>query len=128
MTKKGFEKHSVCLHMGISYDLYTKGPCSVLKAQVNETMLTDMYWKPFLSKISSHPLNSQVGRENVPFVQEIIKKNEDVNVSWTCKFLNGVQSSVACLQTFRDKSKIFMKAGAVCFYPLQVALLKFPEN
>lgn len=51
-----------------------------------------------------------------------------MNVFWKCEKLHGVQSSMGCLQNFRDKSQTFLKAKTTSLYSLHATLLNVSKD
>lgn len=90
MTETGFQKLLVCSKSGVSYNLYLKDQCCVLRAQLNVTVLTGICMKPHTSEFYSHSMNLQVRLEVVRLVQEMITKCKGVNVSWKFRSSDGV--------------------------------------
>lgn len=68
MTITGFKKQTISSQTGISYDLYTTEPSSVLRAQVSETRLIEPCLRRYVNEIYSQPVRLQVGGEAVPIV------------------------------------------------------------
>lgn len=105
-----------------------KDSCSVIKEQVSRTKPDDMYVKPRESTVYSHPSNSHVGMHAVPVLAKLIERSNDAKVSWKCKNIDSIQSFVACLQMFSDKSQTSSRGMSLSFYALHVTLVYFSEE
>lgn len=49
-------------------------------------------------------------------------------MSWKCKSIDSIQSSVGCLQLFSDKSRTSLNGGSLSAYRLQITLLNLSEE
>lgn len=62
-------KHLVRFSSGLAYELFTKDPRSMIRAQVGETSTKDMQHEPFGGEVYINPMNAQVGRDVVSIVK-----------------------------------------------------------
>lgn len=127
MTLKCFEKRIICSSSGLTYELYMEDLGSVIQFKVEQTSTEEIVLKRLTRNVYSHFMNSQIGREAVPIVEKTVNRSKDIFVSWKCQTSDGVQSSVRCLQLFKDKFQTSLKAGAPSFYPSHVTPLNFSE-
>lgn len=123
-TFSGMElKKVLCSTATLAYELFTKDPRTVIRAQVGGKSTEEMQHEMFAWDVYCHLVNTQFDRKAVPILKEINKPSLDVNISWEHKRNDGVQSSVGHLQQFTYKTQTFSEAGAFSFYPILATLL-----
>lgn len=63
-----------------------------------------------------------------PIIQNYSKASKDINVYWRSRSVDREQAGVPRLQVLRYMSRISLRAGALTFYLVSVALLYFLEE
>lgn len=102
-----------------------------MQAQRKESPSSEFHLRTRPSSVYIHPMNSQIGQKAVLAIGRIIKESIKINLSWKWRYQDGrdgIESAVAFLQFFRNKSHVSLSPWRVVSYPWRVILISFPEK
>lgn len=96
---------------------------------MSSTAIATQFYPTLIRKKGySHPLTAKAGTKAWTAREQLMKTNENTEISWKSYKIDGDRLAVRCLQVFFDKPQASLSADALQFYPLQLTLPHFSEN
>lgn len=108
----GFAKLNLSFVGGLRYTLYIRDATKLIKGQIEDILLKQIFFHCGKIEAFCNPMNALVETRVCKEAKRADKTSRDLPVSWNLESHEGEQFVIECLESFRDKSQVFVLADA----------------